>query len=221
MSKLGRLGGTDERPAIFFDTAVLWRSWLAANHQSEREIWLGLYKKHVPDRGLTWEQAVPEALCYGWIDSQAQRLDADAVRQRWTPRKAGSTWSRVNVAHVERLIAAGQMMPAGLAAYERRRANRTGIYAYEVAAGVLLPNYEQALQSDPIASAWWNAAPAGYRRICTKWVLSAKAQATRDKRMATLIEDSKRGLLIPSQRYGAEPGWATKARAALRIDPSG
>lgn len=221
MTQLGRPGGTDERPATFFATAAQWRSWLAANHQSEREIWLGLYKKHVPERGLTWEQAVPEALCYGWIDSQAQRLDADAVRQRWTPRKTGSNWSNVNTAHVERLIAAGQMMPAGLAAYERRRADRSGIYAYEVTPGALPPGYEQALQSDPTASAWWKAAPAGYRRICTNWVLSAKTQATRDKRMATLIEDSKRGLLIPSQRYGTEPGWATKARAALQNDPSG
>lgn len=220
MTQLGRPGGTDERPATFFANATEWRLWLVGNHQSKGDIWLGLNKKHVPDRGLTWEQAVPEALCFGWIDSQVQRLDDDAVRQRWTPRKAGSNWSKVNISHVERLIAADRMMPAGLAAYERRRVDRTGIYSYEVAPGVFPLEYEEALQSDPVVSAWWQAAPTGYRRICTNWVLSGKAQATREKRMATLIEDSKRGLLIPSQRYGTEPAWAAKARSARQADRS-
>lgn len=112
------------------------------------------------------------------------------------------------------------MMPAGLAAYERRRADRTGIYAYEVDPRALPPGYEHALQSDPIASAWWKAAPGSYRKICTNWVLSAKTPATRDKRMAILIEDNSHGFLIPSQRYGTEPAWAAKTRAALQIDPS-
>ena len=92
---------------------------------------MGLYKKHVPERGLVWEEAVLEALCYGWIDSQAQRIDEAAVRQRWTPRKPGSTWSAINVEAVERLSAEGRMRPAGLAAYERRRQERTGTYSYE------------------------------------------------------------------------------------------
>ena len=87
---------------------------------------MGLYKKHVPDHGLTWAQAVPEALCFGWIDSVAQRIDDDARRQRWTPRKATSIWSSVNIALVEQLTAAGRMHDAGIAAFERRREDRIG-----------------------------------------------------------------------------------------------
>ena len=120
----GTPGGTAERPALFFADAAEFRAWLAANHASAPDLWMGLYKKHVPDRGLTWADAVPEALCFGWIDSQVQRIDADAVRQRWTPRRPGSIWSAVNVALVERLTAEGRMHPAGLAAFARRNADR-------------------------------------------------------------------------------------------------
>ena len=92
---------------------------------------MGLTKKHVADRGLTWEQAVPEALCFGWIDSVSQRIDDDTRRQRWTPRKPTSIWSSVNIALVEQLTAEGRMQPAGLAAFERRRDERSGVYSHE------------------------------------------------------------------------------------------
>lgn len=126
-----RGGGTPDRPALFFDAAEDFREWLEENHATETELWMGLRKSHVPNRGLTWEAAVPEALCYGWIDSLAQRIDEDARRQRWTPRKPTSTWSNVNIAHVERLTADGRMRPAGLAAYAKRLADRQGIYSFE------------------------------------------------------------------------------------------
>jgi len=86
-TRIGTPGGTPERPAVFFSGPGEFRAWLEENHASETELWMGLYKRHVPDRGLTWEQAVPEALCFGWIDSVSQRIDEDARRQRWTPRK--------------------------------------------------------------------------------------------------------------------------------------
>jgi uncharacterized protein YdeI (YjbR/CyaY-like superfamily) len=211
----GRLGGSPERPARFFADAAEFRAWLAANHDTATELWMGLAKKHVADRGLTWEQAVPEALCFGWIDSQVQRIDADTVRQRWTPRKPGSNWSAVNVALVEKLTAEGRMHPAGLAAFERRRADRTGVYSYEQdAVAELPPEYAAQLAADARASAFLAAATASYRRIALHWVMSAKQAATRDKRMAQLIDDSAHGRLIPSQRYGAEPRWVERARAA-------
>ncbi len=125
----GTPGGSDERPAVFFRDAGEFRAWLEANHETSTELWMGLTAKHVEPRGLTWAQAVPEALCFGWIDSLSQRIDDDARRQRWTPRKATSNWSAVNVAHVERLQAKGRMHPAGLAAYEARRDDRTAIYS--------------------------------------------------------------------------------------------
>ena len=99
----GRMGGTPEQPARFFHTPEEFSAWLALHHDSETSLWMGLKRKHVADRGLTWEQAVPEALCWGWIDSVAQRIDGDTRRQRWTPRKKTSHWSRINLDLVEKL----------------------------------------------------------------------------------------------------------------------
>ncbi len=215
---IGRPGGTAERPATFFADAAEFRAWLEANHDTKTELWMGLHKKHVTPRGLTWDDAVPEALCFGWIDSQVQSLGPDSVRQRWTPRKPGGNWSTVNIAHVERLTAEGRMHPAGLAAYERRRPDRSGIYSYEQTGLLELPEpYAAVLAADPVATAWWDAATPSYRRICVNWVLTAKQQATRDKRMAQLVDDSAHGRLIPSQRYGEEPTWARRLRTALEV----
>ena len=178
---------------------------------------MGLYKKHVPDRGLTWEQAVIEALCWGWIDSVAQRIDEDSRRQRWTPRKATSNWSAINIAAVERLKAEGRMQPSGLAAYERRLDARSAIYSYEsISALELPPEYAARLAGDAAASAFWEVATASYKRLATHWVVTAKQEATREKRMAQLLEDSAAGRLIPSQRYGDQPKWVERAAEAAR-----
>lgn len=213
---IGTPGGTPERPCVFFRDAAEFRAWLEANHDTATELWMGLRKKHVPDRGLTWEDAVPEALCFGWIDSVAQRIDDDARRQRWTPRKKGSTWSAVNVAHVERLVAEGRMTPAGLAAYERRTPERTGIYSHEND-DELTPEMLARLEADPVASAWWHGASATYRKVCAHWVVSAKREATRESRFETLLDDSRHGRLVPFQRYGDEPRWCARLRERLGL----
>lgn len=214
--RLGVPGGTPERRAVFFASPAEFRAWLEVNHDTATELWMGLYKKHVPDRGLTWEQAVPEALCFGWIDSQVQRIDADAVRQRWTPRKRNSTWSAVNVALVEQLSAEGRMRPAGLAAFELRCEERTGIYAHEQDGELVLPpEFAVQLAADERAARFFAEATASYRKLAINWVLSAKQVATRERRLTQLISDSANGRLIPSQRYDAEPRWVERARAAL------
>ncbi|RTL09239.1 MAG: hypothetical protein EKK62_03285, partial [Acidimicrobiia bacterium] len=123
-STIGRPGGSAERPAVFFSGPAEFRAWLEANHDTADELWMGLNRRHVEDRGLTWEDAVPEALAYGWIDSKAERIDDDRRRQRWTPRRTGSNWSVINIAIAEDLIAQGRMMPSGLAAFEARREDR-------------------------------------------------------------------------------------------------
>jgi uncharacterized protein YdeI (YjbR/CyaY-like superfamily) len=212
----GRSGGTPERPATFFSGPEEFRAWLEEHHETATELWMGLFKKHVADRGLTWEQAVPEALCFGWIDSVAQRIDEDAVRQRWTPRKPTSTWSSVNIALVEQLIAEGRMRPAGLAAFERRRPERSGIYAYETRALELPPAFAAQLAADPRAAAFWELATPSYRKLAVNWVVTAKRDDTRARRMAQLVEDCAAGRLIPSQRYGATPAWVERAAAAAR-----
>lgn len=205
------MGGSQERPARFFDGPEDFRAWLVDNADTQTELWMGLHKKHVADRGLTWEQAVPEALCFGWIDSVAQRVDDDATRQRWTPRKPSSTWSKVNIALVEELIAAGRMQPAGLAAFERRRPDRQGIYAYENEALELPPAYAAQLAASPAAVEFWQGrATPSYRKAAIRWVLDAKAQATRDRRMGQLVDDCAHNRLIPPQRYGTPPAWVTR-----------
>ena len=216
-AQIGTPGGSAERPATFFSGPEEFHTWLAANHDTATELWMGLYKKHVPERGLTWEEAVIEALCWGWIDSVAQRIDEDSRRQRWTPRKATSNWSAINIAAVERLKAEGRMQPSGLAAYERRRDDRSGIYSYESIRQAELPaEYAARLAGDAAASAFWEVATASYRRLATHWVVTAKQEATREKRMALLLADSAAGRLIPSQRYGDQPKWVERAADAAR-----
>lgn len=203
------IGGTDDRPARFFSGPDAFDAWLAENHDRETELWMGLFKKHAADRGLTWPDAVPVALCWGWIDSSMHRLDEDTVRQRWTPRKPGSNWSQVNVALVGELTAAGKMRPPGVAAFERRRPDQVP-YSYERGGELALPDaYEAALRADPAAvEFFYGRATASYRRVCVGWVMQAKTEVTRQKRLAELIADSAAGRLIRPQRYGEIPKWA-------------
>ena len=207
-------GGTIERPCLFFDSPEQWRAWLAENHSTAPDLWMGLRKKHIDPRGLTWAEAVPQALCYGWIDSVVQSLGPDSVRQRWTPRRASSVWSKVNVALVEDLIATGQMQPAGLAAYEARSADRQGIYAYEQAdTGQLPQEYAVRLAAHPAAARFWEAATKSYRTGCVWWVISAKQAATRERRFEQLLECCAAYELIPAQRYGTPPAWLRRLQA--------
>jgi len=205
-------GGTEERPALFFDDAEEFRAWLELHHASATELWMGLRKKHVAPRGLQWAEAVREALCFGWIDSVAQRIDDDAVRQRWTPRKPGSNWSTVNIQAVVELTAAGRMHPAGLAAFARRREDRSGVYAYENRELTWPDSYEALLRADERASRFWDAATPSYRKVATNWVVTAKQEVTRDKRMTELVDDCAHGRLIKMQRYGTEPRWVRRVR---------
>jgi uncharacterized protein YdeI (YjbR/CyaY-like superfamily) len=179
---------------LWFDDAGAWRAWLEANHDRASEVWLGMYKKHSPRHNLTWSEAVDEALCFGWIDSVMHRIDHERHAQRYSPRKPGSIWSAVNVAKIERLRAEGRMHPAGEAAFARRRADRTGVYAFEQEQPAELTAAQRArLDAEPGAAAFFDAQPPGYRRTAVHWVTSAKKPETRDRRLATLIADSAAG----------------------------
>lgn len=210
----GTPGGSPERPALFFSGPAEFAQWLAAHHDSAPDLWMGLRKKHVADRGLTWEDAVIEALCWGWIDSKVERIDDDAVRQRWTPRRPGSSWSRINIAAVERLTAEGRMQPSGLAVFAARKVAPSG-YTHEHDGEAVLPEaYLALMAADAKATAFWEIATPSYRKICVVWVNGAKQQVTRDRRMAQLLEDHAAGRVIPSQRYGEHPKWVERAAAA-------
>jgi uncharacterized protein YdeI (YjbR/CyaY-like superfamily) len=180
------------RAPTAFRSQAAFRRWLAKHHASAPELLVRLFKTHAAHRGLTYPQALDEALCYGWIDGVRQRFDAESFTIRFTPRKPRSTWSRVNVAHVERLIAAGRMAKPGLAAYAARDEQRTGLYSFERQAMALAPAYTRAFRGDAGAWAFFQAQPPWYRRTTTHWVMSAKREVTREKRLAQLVACSAR-----------------------------
>lgn len=216
MTEPGTPGGSIERPAVFFRDAAELRAWFEANHETATELWMGLHKRSSPvaERGLAWAEAVPEALCFGWIDSVSQPIDEHTRRQRWTPRSATSTWSAVNVAHVERLLAEGRMHPAGIAAYERRTPERTGTYSHEQASVALAPAEQAVLDASAPAAAFLEAASPSYRRAAIHWVASAKRDETRTRRVAQLVEACEAGELLRHLRPTTTPRWVECAAAA-------
>jgi uncharacterized protein YdeI (YjbR/CyaY-like superfamily) len=183
----------------FFATPEEFRAWLTEHHETETELLVGFHKKGSGRPTITWPQSVDQALCFGWIDGVRRSIDDASYSIRFTPRKARSTWSAVNVKRVAELTEQGLMRPAGIAAFERRSDDKTAIYAYEQRkAAALHPEQERRLKANAAAWAWFQAQPAGYRRTATYWVISAKRPETRDRRLEKLIEDSAAGRPIPS-----------------------
>ena len=190
----------EDRDAIYFADPKAWRAWLEENHATAPFVWVGYWKKHTGRVNLTWSEAVDQALCFGWIDSVRQSVDGDRSRQRFTPRRPGSTWSRVNVEKVAMLEAAGLMTTAGRAVFEARTVE--GVYSYENGDVELPPEYAAMLAASPAAVTFFESQRPSYRRLAKQWVMSAKRPETRDRRMAELVADSEAGRLIRSQRYG-------------------
>jgi uncharacterized protein YdeI (YjbR/CyaY-like superfamily) len=170
---------------IFFAAGrAAWREWLATRHDTAPFVWLLLHKKHVDEPSVTYDEAVEEALCWGWIDGLANRWDERSYAQRFTPRKPGSAWSESNVARVERLIAEGRMTPAGLALVEEAKRRGTWDRAASGRLEVAPPDLEAALAADPPAAVQWEAWAPTYRRQYVSWVLAAKRPETRARRAA-------------------------------------
>jgi uncharacterized protein YdeI (YjbR/CyaY-like superfamily) len=186
----------DMKPT-FFETPADFRAWLESNHDTEQELWVGFHKKGTGRRSITWPEAVDQALCFGWIDSVRRSVDGDSYMTRFTPRKARSTWSEVNIKRAEELMRQGLMHPAGRAAYERRTEERSGIYSYEQRKEAnLTPAQERSFRANVKAWEFFLAQTPSYRRAVIWWVVSAKREETRRKRLAQLIEDSARGRFI-------------------------
>lgn len=181
----------------FFKTPQAFRAWLKAHSASATELEVSFYKKGTAKPSITWPEAVAEALCVGWIDGVRHAIDDQAYRIRFTPRRPGSTWSAVNIKMPEHLIAAGRMTPAGQAAYDARRENRVGTYAYEQRSVDLPAEYARQLKAHRAAWADWQARAPSYRKAVVWWVVSAKTEATRQKRLAQLIADSAAGRTVP------------------------
>jgi uncharacterized protein YdeI (YjbR/CyaY-like superfamily) len=184
----------------FFPTPAHFRRWLGKHHDSADELWVGFHKKATGRPSITWPESVDEALCFGWIDGIRKSIDAEAYMIRFTPRRAGSNWSEVNLARVPVLIEEGRMTPAGMAAYDAHDPERSRRYSYEREAERLAPEQERELRRHPEAWAFWLAQPPGYRKLATGWVVSAKREDTRARRLATLIEGSSNGRRIKQLR---------------------
>jgi uncharacterized protein YdeI (YjbR/CyaY-like superfamily) len=184
----------------FFATAEELRDWFDANHETADELWIGYYRKATGRPSVDWSQAVDEALCVGWIDGVRRSLDESSFVQRFTPRRKGSTWSAVNVAKVAALTEQGRMRPAGNAAFEARSAANTAIYSYERPVAAFTADEEARIRAETAAWADWESRPPSYRRAVTHWVTSAKADATRARRLEALIADSAAGRKVGPMR---------------------
>ena len=173
-------------------TRDIWRTWLEIHGAAEKGAWLVMQKKGSPNPGVTYEEAVEEALCFGWIDSRANRADETTYLQMFSPRKPGGTWAASNKARIERLIAEGRMMPAGLALIESAKADGSWNALDDIDALTMPDDLTAALAENPAARANFDAFPASSKKIILFWVASAKRPETRAKRIAEVAEKAAR-----------------------------
>ena len=184
-----------------FESPDAFRAWLERHHGERDVLWVGYWKKATGKDSITWEESVDVALCFGWIDGLRKRIDDEAYAIRFTPRQEGSIWSRRNVERYEALAADGLIAPAGEAAYDRRTEDRSGVYSFEQDEPLELSDeFRRRFRANADAWSDWQARPPGYRRTVVHWVMSAKREGTRERRLAQLIEDSAAGRKIKPMR---------------------
>ena len=188
------MAAISDADTFFAADRAAWREWLAAHHGSAPVVWLLIHKKHVADPSVTYDEAVEEALCWGWIDGLTNRWDERSYAVRFTPRKPGSVWSESNVARVERMIAEGRMTPAGQALVDEARRRGTWDQAASGRLEVTPPDLEEALSVDPAALARWRDWAPTHRRQYIYWVLDAKRPETRARRVAEVARRAAAGL---------------------------
>jgi len=186
----------------FFRSPEEFRAWLREHHASQQELLLGFYKKRSGVTGFTQAQAVDEALCFGWIDGHVRALDENRYTARFTPRTSHSIWSAVNIRRAEQLIEQGRMEPAGLKVFTGRDPRQSGRYSFENHPQSLDASDEAAFRANAAAWAFFQAQIPSYQRTALWWVMSAKTDATRQRRLTTLIQDSAQGRLLKNLAYG-------------------
>ena len=184
-----------------FDSPAAFRNWLKQQHRDRDELWVGYWKKSTGHPSITWEESVDEALCFGWIDGIRKRVDEEAYTIRFTPRRSKSRWSRRNIDRFDALEAAGRVGSAGAVAYAERAEENSGQYSFEQEAPTTLTDdYLMRLRSDQNAWADWRSRPPGYRKQVAHWVMSAKRESTRERRLAALIVDCAAGRKVKPLR---------------------
>lgn len=188
--------------ATFFPTPDDFRKWLKENHRTETELWVGYYKKATKKPSITWPESVDQALCFGWIDGIRRRIDEEAYKIRFTPRKSTSHWSHVNVQRIEELKKDKLVTPAGLEAYKKRKPENTGKASYERKKVELSPDFKKKIKSNKEAWTFFTKKLApSYQKQSIHWVMSAKQEATRERRLQTLIESSSKEEKIPPLKW--------------------
>ena len=174
----------------FFSTQSLFRQWLAKNHARSAELWVGFHKKNSGKKSITYAEALDEALCFGWIDGVRKSVDESSYTIRFTPRRSKSIWSRVNTERAEELSKLGRMQPSGREAFALRDPQRSGIYSFETSPRKLAAAYESKFRANKKAWEYFQNQPPGYRKLATFFVMSAKKDETRLRRLEKLISDS-------------------------------
>jgi uncharacterized protein YdeI (YjbR/CyaY-like superfamily) len=181
----------------FFATPAAFRAWLEQHHADAAELLVGYYKKDSGRPSITWPESVDEALCFGWIDGVRKSVDDSRYTIRFTPRKPRSIWSSVNIKRAQALIERGLMQPPGLKAFQARKENKSGIYSYEQRSVDLPEPYNRLLKANEAAWQFFQAQPAYYRKTVYWWIVSAKKDETRLKRLEILLACSARGERLP------------------------
>jgi uncharacterized protein YdeI (YjbR/CyaY-like superfamily) len=188
---------TKQSPAEFLSPGSF-RSWLAQHHAKTPELIVRIYRNHAADKGITYGQALDEALCFGWIDGVRRSFDKESFTTRFSPRRPRSIWSQVNVTHAQRLIKEGRMAKPGLVAFQARDQKRTGVYSFEKRPSELSPAHVRKFRAEKRAWEFFQGQAPWYRRTSAYWVISAKREETREKRLGILIACSARGEPIPA-----------------------
>lgn len=181
---------------IFFKTQSELRKWFEKNHLSEPELILGYYKKGAGKETVSWSESVDQALCFGWIDSVRKSIDVESYQIRFTPRKPNSIWSNVNIKKIKELTDKELMLPIGIEAFNKRKENKSGVYAFENEEQQLHEAFEKQFKANKKAWDFFNQQPPGYKKIALHYVMTAKLEATRNKRFQDLIADSETGLRL-------------------------
>jgi uncharacterized protein YdeI (YjbR/CyaY-like superfamily) len=175
-------------PLVFASDRDEWRSWLKKHHADKREAWLAYYKKHTGKPSVSYRESVEEALCFGWIDGLKKRIDEERYAHRFTPRKANSKWSPLNIRLARELAGRGRMTSAGLAAFERRRAYDDSLQEVRNTENFRLPrDIEKVLKANRTAWKHYNELAPGYRKQYIAWLLGAKKADTRERRLIKAV----------------------------------
>jgi uncharacterized protein YdeI (YjbR/CyaY-like superfamily) len=177
----------------FFAKQADFRKWLQKNHKKETELLVGFYKIGSGKPSMTWPQSVDEALCFGWIDGVRKSIDKESYQIRFTKRKPTSIWSAINIKKIEELKKQGLMQPAGLASFEKRTESKSRLYSYEKGEVELPEDFKKLFKANKKAWDYFQSLAPSYRKVSKHWVMNAKQEATRLKRLNQLISESAAG----------------------------